>query len=602
MRIKVCNFIPVLWAILFIFALTFLPQANAQLLPFLKAHQYEVIFQGVEKNKSLRKWLKEVSRLKNKEEQSLSITQLRLLAEDDLPALLKALHAQGYYSARINVDLNENAKPIQVIYHVEPGLPYHVISEQITLVPPTPEDIKLPNLNKITPAIGKQADAGILLDGAKTIQQYISDNNCLLKVNVNPALKLDAANNTADAFFEVSAGPKANFGEIFIKGNESIKDKAILGFVPWKKGECFHALAVNQVETDLLKTRLFATVDVTAGDTKDEQGEVPVTITVKERFSRTIKAGISYMTDQGVGTNVGWEHRNLFGGGEKLEVLGIISELEYSAETNFTKPYFFRKDQSLKLGARIAHEEPDAYTSDNISVTSLVERELTDNLKIGAGVGYRLAQVDDIITGQENFGLVFLPIYGAYDNRDDILNPKKGINARIDGTPYFDTLGTDAGFFRSLASGSTYFKLPGYYEPVLAVRGALGSIVGSSTGDIPADVRFYAGGGSSVRGYAYQALSPRIRDKPIGGKSLLEVSTELRLRFTDTIGGAVFLDGGSAFESEYPDFQEKLRWGTGVGIRYYSGFGPLRLDVAVPLDRLSGESSFQLYVSLGQAF
>ncbi len=583
-------------------SLPFLQQAFAQTIPFLKSKNYEVIFEVVDKK--LRIWLEEVSTLRKSEEDVPSVSLLKKRAEDDLPELLKALHSRGYYSAVINVNIVEGAegKKDKAIYNIQPGALYHIESEEITLIPPTPADIKIPDLKAVKPSIGKPADAGVLLEGASIIRKYIAENNCLLSVDVKPAMRLNTAKNTASAFFEVATGSNANFGELIINGNENVKESAIRKLIPWKKGECFNASTVDKAKSKLLKSGLFSVTEITPGAMPDENGEVAVTITIKERFHRTVKTGLSYMTDEGLGISAGWEHRNLFKGGEKLEVLGVVSELKSSAEASFTKPAFLRSDQSLKLGARAAHEEPAAYTSDNISLTSLIERELNNYLRVGAGVGYRLSHVEDIITGEEDYGLIYLPLYGAYDSRDDVLNPKKGINARIDGAPYFDTLGSDARFIRTVANASTYFSLPGRLEPVLAVRGALGSINGASTSDIPADVRLYAGGGSSVRGYGYQELSPELNGEPIGGKSLMEISTEVRMKFTDTFGGAVFLDGGNAFENEYPDFKEGVRWGAGVGIRYYTGFGPLRLDVAMPLDKRTSDSSYQLYVSLGQAF
>jgi len=130
-----------------------------------------------------------------------------------------------------------------------------------------------------------------------------------------------------------------------------------------------------------------------------------------------------------------------------------------------------------------------------------------------------------------------------------------------------------------------------------------GFMVGSDRDDIPADILFYAGGSGSVRGYSFQSVGPLRRDEPIGGRSLVALSLECRIKITDTIGLATFLDGGSAFNASFPDFEESLRWGAGIGIRYFTSVGPLRLDVAMPLNRRSEiDDPFQIYVSIGQAF
>ena len=157
-------------------------------------------------------------------------------------------------------------------------------------------------------------------------------------------------------------------------------------------------------------------------------------------------------------------------------------------------------------------------------------------------------------------------------------------------------------------TAQTYFSSDITGKPTLALRGSLGSISGASATSLPANLRFYAGGGGSVRGYSYQSLSPRFNGTPIGGASLVELSTELRVRFTETLGGVVFVDGGNAYTDSVPTFGKSLYYGAGVGLRYYSPLGPLRLDVGVPLNgsNIDGsgvdETGIQFYVSLGQAF
>ena len=128
-------------------------------------------------------------------------------------------------------------------------------------------------------------------------------------------------------------------------------------------------------------------------------------------------------------------------------------------------------------------------------------------------------------------------------------------------------------------------------------------MAGAPRDRIPADERFYAGGGGSIRGYSYQSVGPLVGGEPLGGRSLLELSLELRFKMTESIGVVTFLDGGNTFESEFPDFSESLVWGTGVGLRFYTSFGPFRLDVGFPLDRRDEiDDAFQVYLSIGQAF
>lgn len=563
--------------------------------------KYEVIFEGLD-NVMLKSLLKKVSGLNNDEDYvPFSTNILEGRAKEELTQLLGALHSRGYYDAILNVELNTDKTPVEVVYHVNTGERYKISDSRISLINNTRENINLPDKKKYRIDM-KPAETSRLNETAEDLSEYIKNNNCFLSVKVIPALELNREQNNAEAVFEVETGPEAKFGQTTVTGNKRVNREYINKFIPWKQGGCFKQSQITKAQSGLMQSQLFSTVDIKYPDQTDENGEVPVTAELTERFRRTIKFGLSFKTDEGAGANSSWENRNFFGGGEKLDARAQLSSIESSAETNYTEPFFFHPDQSLKLGARIARETPDQYTSKNMSVRAGVERVLNKNITAGLGTGYRYSEVESI-DGQDTYGLIFVPGYGIWDSRDNLIDPKKGLALRVDAAPYFDTLGgTDAGFFRSIGRGSTYFSFPGKIEPVMMLRGAVGSIGASSTRAVPADLRLYAGGGSSVRGYGYQDLSPLKSGIPVGGRSLLELSSEFRFKVTKSIGGAIFVDGGNAFEEIYPDFGNGIRWGSGIGARYYSDIGIIRVDVAVPLDKREGDSSYQLYVSVGETF
>jgi translocation and assembly module TamA len=204
---------------------------------------------------------------------------------------------------------------------------------------------------------------------------------------------------------------------------------------------------------------------------------------------------------------------------------------------------------------------------------------------------------------EERFGLFSLPTRFGWDTSENLLDPVSGRRLTLQFTPFYEIFGDHLGFVKGYATYSQYVKLTEKPLLVLAGRSAFGSMVGASRNAIPADERFYAGGGRSIRGYAYQSVGPLEENKPTGGRSLMEVSLELRTKVTDTIGFVAFLDGGNASSSVTPDPTEPLRWGAGAGIRYFTPVGPLRLDVAVPLNRRDKvDDRFHVYMSLGQAF
>lgn len=153
-------------------------------------------------------------------------------------------------------------------------------------------------------------------------------------------------------------------------------------------------------------------------------------------------------------------------------------------------------------------------------------------------------------------------------------------------------------------SGSAYYSLDAEHRYILAGRAKIGSLIGESRNSVPADKRFYAGGGSSIRGYPFQKVGP-LDDNgdPIGGRSLLEVSGEFRARVWGNFGVVPFIDGGTVYNSVVPNLTDTVRWGAGLGLRYYTAIGPVRVDLATPLNpRKDVDDPIQFYISLGQSF
>jgi len=336
-----------------------------------------------------------------------------------------------------------------------------------------------------------------------------------------------------------------------------------------------------------------------------------MTIELGERAHRTVGAGVAYNTSEGAGVRVFWENRNLFGHAERLNLTGLFGQQIAGATANFRRPDTFATDQDLLALAEIADETPTAYHSRRARLSAGLERRFGPTLKAGAGFSIeranvlQLANVSSITTSQrtQHYGLVGLPLYVKLDTTDDLLNPTRGYRASVSVTPYQSYSGPQLNFITSRAAASAYRQVGSDGWLVLAGRLALASIEGASLADVPADKRIYAGGGGSIRAYGYQmAGALDSNKKPIGGRSSLELSLEARIRITDKIGLVPFLDAGSYYDSSLPRLGHRLLYGPGLGLRYFTPFGPIRLDVATPLNVRRGDSPIQIYISLGQAF
>ncbi len=577
------------------------PARALDLWPFgAKGVKYAVQLEGVEGEEA--DWLRSVSLLESDPQPPpKDLLELESLASADLQRLTKAMKARGYYEATVDLHFLRDQDPPVARFVVDAGPRYTYAAPSILWQGAYRYPVE--NLAELAPLAGKPAEAQPALDAARKLEDQLNSDFCLFSLTVTPAARLDAAAQVVTPVYRVQAGPPARFGPTRIEGSMRAQDSLIRRNVKMTEGGCYRQQDIDATRGALLGTQLFAQADITPATAPGPDGTVPMRLRVAERKPRTLRLGVNYATDTGVGTTVKWEHRNLDGDGLKTTTDLTLSQLLQGVDAKAYFPAFLAEKQTLTLQAQAQQETTDAYDARTLNLSAGLERPLLDHLTAGGGAGYRLSNVTRQQVGTELFGLVYAPFFLQWDDRDDAQNATKGIFARGTVTPYLDTLGSNANFFKSQFVGQTYLSAALPLKPTLALRGAIGSIDGVGLNGVPSDVRFYAGGGGSVRGYAFQSLGGRdTAGDPLGGTAWAESSVELRLRFTEEFGAVLFLDAG-AIGDRVADAASNLSFGTGAGLRYYTPIGPLRFDVGLPLDRRAGiDSTYQLYVSLGQAF
>ncbi|MGE0754716.1 MAG: autotransporter assembly complex family protein, partial [Alphaproteobacteria bacterium] len=488
------------------------------------------------------------------------------------------------------------------IFNIRPGAQYMFGAVEMEL-DAAGEGVTLPSRADLRAQPGQAALTASVIEDQDRIEKWLEDNHCLFSHETRHQAVLDHTQRQVHITYHVMAGPVATVGPIKFTGQETIAAEYLRKGMTLQAGECFKRSKVNEAQVKMQRSHLLSSAKAVVPDAPNADGSVPLTFMVTESKPRSIKAGLNYSTDIGPGFSAGWEHRNFFSAGEKVSAELSVTPIEQMLSTAFEKPYFLRDDQTLKLKAIIKQEDSDAYRTSGLTLSGDVDRKLGNGWTAGAGASYGFERIKDQ-NSTEDVALLSFPVFASQDKRNDTLEPTEGWTLDIKTAPAFDTLGFNSNYVKSSVAGTYYYAIPVASEPVIALRAASGGITGSSTDDIPASKRFYSGGGGSVRGYGYQLAGPLDSENdPLGGRSFLEFSTELRFRFAEDYGFVTFLDGGSAFNSAYPDFEEDLLFGAGIGFRYYTGFGPIRADIAIPLDRREGiDDAFQLYFSIGQAF
>ena len=598
---------------------------------------YNVEITGKNLKKSpVHKLLGEVSlAVQKKNDPPKSLALLKHRCEGDLPEMQKVLRSFGYFRGTIKLEIippkateakdggrrTEDGGPSSVIrqpssvvrypaavrFEVDTGPRFTFSKINIHLAPDTPQGV-LPPPSPAALKLVQDApyNASLVVKTGEAILTRYKKNGYPFPKISHRDVTADFKTNHVEVSFQVSPGPYARFGPTRVTGLERLKDQYVYELIPWKEGEPYDIRQIKAARQTLFDTNLFGIVAFKNPEKVDVQGQLPMTVELTERASRTVRLGLEYTTDYGPGFNGSWTHRNLFGMAEKLTASAILNSEIRTAALRFDKPMFLNRDNTFISRISFNDETTDGYDATSGIATAILQQQFTKTFRVGGGLGFRLSRVKDNATDERNtYQLVYVPLTADLDTRKNILNPIQGYHLSLAMAPYQDISRSDIRFFRYVLGGSTYYNFNRGDWIVVAVQAAFGQIFGIDHDKMPADLRFYPGGGGSIRGYGYQMAGPLKGNTPLGGLSMLTGSLELRFKVTEAIGIVPFVDAGTAYLDTVPDFSEQdMLYGAGLGLRYYTAIGPVRLDVAVPLKKRPGgvDSDYQIYVSIGQSF
>ena len=533
-----------------------------------------------------------------------TLAALERRVRTDIETFQKILRSEGYYDGKLTYRIEAEQRPVQIFIDIDAGPRYCLKRYTVEYVGPGSDTEGLPREPEDAGlSLEEPARAQLIVDARKKLLQTLAGSGHPLATVIDQKVVVDHADDSMSVTIQIEPGEMARFGPASVEGTTGIDADYVEGFVPWKEGDIFDRRKINELRRRLLGTGLFATVAIERPNQLNQEGMLPVTIRVSERKHRSIGLTGRWSTDEGFAVEGLWEHRNMFGRQERLTLTAEIGEIKQEFDASIMKPNFLRQGQNLLASGALAHEDTPAYEGPLTRYFGGLERTITKEWNILAGIPVEFSNLSDL-QGARDFFLYGLEVQGDRNTSNDRFDPSEGTRLRLSFRPYMGRGSDDVAFLISEITGT------GYYAPgdgdrfIFAGRVKLGSIVGEETSALPANKRFYTGGGASIRGYSLQSVGPLGLDEtPLGGRSLLEIGAEFRVKVTDTIGGAVFIEGGNVYDDEIPDTPIDLQWAAGFGIRYFTAVGPIRLDFGFPLNpREDIDDSMQFYISIGQAF
>jgi len=558
---------------------------------------------------------------------NIAMVRARLSADAEL--MQRVLSSEGFYDGRVDTRIerapvaDDAAKeaggaegrsrgrrgPVVAVIDVTPGQRYSFASIDIQSDPTVPPTLIEDNFPL---AVGEPIVAQRVQGAEAAIALKLPEEGYPFAEVGRRDILLDGATGKGDYVLPVEIGPRARFGGFETTGDLAFDVDHVAIMARFKRGDLYDSRKTDDLRQALVATGLFANVAVEPQQTGESAGDGTEYVTMKVTQDagppRTIAATAGYSTGEGIRLEGSWTHRNLFPPEGALIVRGVAGTQEQGLGVTLRRSNAGRRDRTFELVSEATRSNYNAFEvlTGRVGVrwsydsTPLWQKKLT--YAYGAEIIATSEDDYDFTRGErvrDFYTILGLTGQVGVDRTDSLLDPTKGF--RI--TALVQPEGSLSGRFTPYAR--TRLDVSGYYPVtdsiVLAGRVRVGSILGAARERLAPSRRFYAGGGGSVRGFGYQELGPKDPNlDPIGGRSVNEAAVEARYRFGN-FGVVGFVDAGQVYRGSAPTFSD-LRFGAGIGARYYTNFGPMRLDVATPLGRRPGESKIAVYVSIGQAF
>jgi translocation and assembly module TamA len=567
---------------------------------------YSVKFSGLKNHEILRVLEDNSQLIQLQQHPPRSINALKYRAETDIPNLLEILKTYGYFDAKIITDIEPTSSGVSVFVFIEAGPRYILDAFNIYS---TPCEKKLPflrckylSLEDLEIQIKRPTSYRDIINTDLKVLTGLSDCGYPLASTHSREVIVDRKSKIITVDMCVNPGPLCHFGYTTMAGLETIKPLFIAKKIRWKEGDLYSPKEIEETQKRLLETNLFGSVLISHKEQLDSQEQLPMKITVTEAKHKNISLGVNFATIDGFGASIGWANRNVNQMGEQVSINFDISQRSNSGDFIYRKPDFAKLDQDYVFRLLANSERIHVYNSFSYGMTNRIDRKIDKRTYISYGFKQEYIEVKKSINNGYFF-LLGLPVYFCYSTANHLLNPTKGFTIIYKPTPYCNLKIKDRFFLKQRLINNLYFPVTKNDFLVLAFRIQLGSIIGPNINKLPFNKLFLGGSDDDLRGYRYKTVSPKdYKGDSTGGRSAIYLTFEPRFRVTKTIGFVPFVDFGNVTRKQYPTPIGKWRKSLGIGLRYFTFFGPLRFDIGFPLNRSKQDPKYRVYVSIGQTF
>ncbi|WP_181814774.1 autotransporter assembly complex protein TamA [Sphingomonas aracearum] len=572
--------------------------------------RYETELRGLEEI-GLQAQFQSLSALREGKGKAANTSQINARAKEDEALAVRLMQSRGYYdgTALSTIEAGREGQPAKAIVSATPGKLYtfgSVTVQADATVPPNLVRDQLPL--KVDDPIEADRVQGAEANVALKLPQQ---GYPFVKVGQRDIL-LDEQTFKGDYTLPVETGPRSSFGGVTTEGDLAFDAEHVAVLQRFKAGELYDVRKVDDLREAMVATGLFANVGVepvrTGRPGPDGTEAVDLKVIQDAGPARSLSAQAGYQTGQGFTLEGTFTHRNLFPPEGALIPSIVAGTQEQGAGLTFRRSNAGKRDRTFSIIASANHSNYDAFDAFTGTLAAKISYDSTPiwQKRFTYAYGVELTGTNESVYDfnrlerrRGTYGIVALPGQAMWDTSNDLLNPTKGYRLKVNLSPETSVRGAVRPYVRAMVEGTVY--VPAGKSFVIAGRARAGTIQGIERDDLAPSRRYYGGGGGSVRGYGYQRLGPfDPNGDPVGGRSINEFSLEARYRFGN-FGIVPFIDAGNAYESSLPKGSD-LRMGAGIGGRFYTNFGPMRIDVATPLNPREGDGKIALYISIGQAF